>query len=129
VLLDTLYHRKVFKVNCVFLGMLRIKKLTDIIGKKVYTDTGDFFGEIEESNLVENKVDSWRIKIASSMGSFLGGAKGVIIPHQFVKAVGDVIVVSRASLPLDEGEETIEQTVDLSNDRGMGEEVEEVAVV
>jgi len=109
--------------------MLRIKKLTDIIGKKVYTDTGDFFGEIEESNLVENKVDSWRIKIASSMGSFLGGAKGVIIPHQFVKAVGDVIVVSRASLPLDEGEETIEQTVDLSNDRGMGEEVEEVAVV
>ena len=71
-------------------------------------------GEIEEANLIENKVDSWRIRIANSMGSFLGGARGVIIPHQFVKAVGDIIVVSRANLPLEEGEETVEQTVDLS---------------
>ena len=94
--------------------MLKIKKLTDVIGKKVYTDTGDLFGEIEESNLVENKIESWRIKVASSMGSFLGGARGVIIPHQFVRAVGDIVIVSRASLPLDEGEETVEETVDLS---------------
>jgi sporulation protein YlmC with PRC-barrel domain len=94
--------------------MLKIKKITEVIGKKVYTDTGDFFGEIEESNLVENKVDSWRIRVSGSIGHFLGGARGVIIPHQFVKAIGDVVVVSRASLPLDEGEETIEQTVDLS---------------
>jgi len=107
-------YRKVFKSNSIFFGMLKIKKITDVIGKKVYTDTGDFFGEVEESNLIENKVDSWRIRIASSMGNFLGGARGVIIPHQFVKAVGDVVVISRASLPLDEGEETIEETVDLS---------------
>jgi len=97
--------------------MLKIKKLTEVIGKKVYTDTGDYFGETEECNLVENKIESWRIKIASSMGSFLGGARGVIIPHQFVRAIGDVVIVSRASLPLDEGEETIEETVDLSEDR------------
>ncbi len=96
--------------------MLKIKKLTDVIGKKVYTDTGDLFGEIEESNLIENKIDSWRIKVASSMINFLGGARGVIIPHQFIKAVGDIVVVSRASLPLQEGEESIEQTVDLSEE-------------
>jgi len=98
--------------------MLKIKKVTEVIGKKVYTDTGDFFGEVEESNLIENKVDGWRIKISSSMGHFLGGARGVIIPHQFVKAVGDIVIVSRASLPLDEGEETVEQTVDLSDEVG-----------
>ncbi len=103
--------------------MLRVKKLTEVIGKKVYTDVGDYFGEVEESNLVENKVDSWRIRVASSMGSFLGGARGVIIPHQFVKAVGDVIIVSRASLPLDEGDQTVEQTVDLSNSSGDEESV------
>ena len=96
--------------------MLKIKKLTDVIGKKVYTDTGDYFGEIEESNLVENKIESWRIKIISSMGSFLGGARGVIIPHQFVRAIGDIVIVSRASLPLEEDNETIEETVDLSED-------------
>lgn len=104
--------------------MLRVKKLTEVIGKKVYTDVGDFFGEIEESNLIENKVDSWRIRIAGSMGSFLGGARGVIIPHQFVKAVGDVVIVSRASLPLDEGDETVEQTVDLSSGSRAVEEVD-----
>ncbi|MBT4241717.1 hypothetical protein HOD75_02340 [archaeon] len=96
--------------------MLKIKKITEVINKKVYTDTGDFFGEVEESNLAENKVDSWRIKIASSMGSFLGGARGVIIPHQFVKAVGDVLIISRASLPLEEGDEIVEQTMDLSDE-------------
>lgn len=97
---------------------MKIKKITEIINKKVFTDTGDYFGEVEESNLIENKVDSWRIRISGSMGSFLGGAKGVIIPHQFVKAVGDIVIVSRANLPLEEGDETVEQTVDLS-DEGM----------
>lgn len=95
--------------------MLRVKKITNVIGKRVYTDTGDFFGEIEECNLVENKVESWRIRIAGSMGNFLGGARGVIIPHQFVRAVGDVVIISRANLPLDESGE---QSVDLSEETG-----------
>ena len=98
--------------------MLKIKKVSEIIGKKVYTDTGDYFGEVEESNLIENKVDSWRIRVAGSMGHFLGGARGVIIPHQFVKAIGDVVIVSRGSLPLEEGESTVGDTVDLSEDSG-----------
>ena len=102
--------------------MLKIKKLTDVIGKKVYTDTGDLFGEVEESNLIENKIDSWRIKVAGSMINFLGGAKGVIIPHQFVRAIGDIIIISKANLPLDEGEETIEETVDLSEERSLNSE-------
>lgn len=98
--------------------MLKIKKVTEIIGKTVYTDTGDLFGQIEESNLIENKVESWKIRISSSMGHFLGGARGVIIPHQFVKAIGDVVIISRANLPLEEGEDTISQTVDLSEESG-----------
>ncbi len=92
--------------------MLRVKKITGVIGKKVFTDTGDFFGEVEECNLVENKVESWRIRIASSIGNFLGGARGVIIPHQFVRAIGDVVIISRANLPLDESQQG--QTMDLS---------------
>lgn len=109
--------------------MLKIKKLTEVIGKRVYTDTGDLFGEIEEANLIENKIDSWRIKVASSMINFLGGARGVIIPHQFVKAVGDIVVVSRASLPLQEGEQSIEQTVDLSEDFDSGTTIESSPVM
>ena len=53
------------------------------------------------------------------MGSFLGGARGVIIPHQFVRAIGDVVIISRASLPLDESNTEVQETVDLSEDDEM----------
>ncbi len=97
--------------------MLKIKKVSEVIGKKVFTDGGDFFGEVEEGNLIENKIEGWRIRISSSMGGFLGGARGVIIPHQFIRAIGDVVLVSRSSLPLEEGEDTVQETVDLSKER------------
>ena len=78
---------------------MRIKKISEVIGTRVYTDSGDFFGEIEEANLADNKIDGWRIKVGGSVVSMIGGAKGVIIPHQFVKAVGDVFLINRAALP------------------------------
>ena len=93
---------------------MKVKKIAEIMGKKVFTDTGDYFGEVEESNLIDNKVDSWRIRVSGSIGSFLGGARGVIIPHQFVKSIGDVMIISRANLPLDEDDEIVEKTVDFS---------------
>jgi sporulation protein YlmC with PRC-barrel domain len=109
-------NRKVYKGILFLIPMpIKIKKLSEVVGKRVYTDSGDYFGEIEEVNLVENKVDSWRIKVAGGIGNFLGGARGVVIPHQFVKAIGDVCVVSRSSLPLqEESEESIpEEEIEL----------------
>lgn len=102
--------------------MLRIKRLNSSLGKKVYTDVGDYFGEVEEVILSENKIDSWRIRVAREMVAQLNGARGVIIPHQFVKAVGDIIVVNRASLPISEESASAgtakqipdEETMDLS---------------
>jgi len=78
---------------------MRIKKITEVIGAKVYTDSGDFFGEIEEANLQENKVDGWRIRVGGSIVSLIGGARGVIIPHQFVKAISDIFIISKSALP------------------------------
>lgn len=78
---------------------MRIKKITDVIGTKVYTDSGDYFGEIEEANLVENKVDGWRIKVGGNIVSLIGGARGVIIPHQFVKAISDIFIINKSALP------------------------------
>lgn len=79
--------------------MLRIKKVSEVIGKDVYTSEGDFFGQVEEVNLVDNKIDGWKVKVGTSFMTMFGGARGVVIPHQFVKAVGDVIVVNKSSLP------------------------------
>lgn len=94
--------------------MLRIRKVSEMVGMRVFTDGGDYFGEIEEANLIENKIESWRIKLSrtSTLSPYLGGARGLIVPHQYVKAIGDVIVVSKAALPSkDEAvEETLEPT-------------------
>ena len=78
---------------------MRIKKITEVIGTKVYTDSGDFFGEVEEANLSENKIDGWRIRVGGSVVSLIGGARGVIIPHQFVKAISDVFIINKGALP------------------------------
>jgi len=79
--------------------MLRIKRLSEVVGKNVYTSEGDYFGQIEEINLADNKIDGWKIRVGSGFMSMLGGAHGVIIPHQFVKAIGDVFIVNKGSLP------------------------------
>ena len=78
---------------------MRVKKVTDVIGTKVYTDSGDYFGEVEEANLQENKIDGWRIKVGGSVMSLIGGARGVIIPHQFVRAISDVFIINKSALP------------------------------
>lgn len=78
---------------------MRIKKIGSVLGMKVYTDNGDYFGEIEEANLSENKIDGWRIRVGGSVLALIGGARGVIIPHQFVKAISDVFIISKSALP------------------------------
>ena len=78
---------------------MRIKKISDVVGTKVYTDSGDFFGEVEEANLSENKIDGWRIRVGGSIISLIGGAKGVIIPHHFVRAISDIFIINKTALP------------------------------
>ena len=81
--------------------MLDMRKISETENLRAYTDDGRFFGEIEDAILQKNKVESWKIR--ASKGSFLSralaGAKGVIVPHQLVKSIGDVMIVSRAAAP------------------------------
>ena len=41
------------------------------------------------------------------MSSALGGARGIIVPQQFLKAIGDVVVISRSAVPVQSSEEEI----------------------
>lgn len=84
--------------------------MSEVIGTKVYTDGGDYFGEVEEANLSDNKIEGWRIRVSGSMISLISGARGVIIPHQFVKAVSDIFIITKSALPSqDEVEEIAEE--------------------
>jgi len=83
---------------------MRIKKISEVIGTKVFTDSGDLFGTIEEANLAENKIDGWRIRVDGSLVAMLSGARGVIIPHQFVKAISDIFIINKSALPSPESD-------------------------
>lgn len=92
--------------------MLKMKKISETYEMKVYTDTGDYFGDIEESILTQTKIFGWRVRATKSsfLNKVLGSAKGVIVPHQLVKSIGDVMIISKAAVPSysDEEEEASE---------------------
>ncbi len=87
-----------------------MKSLKETYDMRVYTDTGDYFGDVEESILSQTKVFGWRVRATknSFLSKVLGSAKGVIVPHQLVKSIGDVMIISKAAVPNYSAEETDE---------------------
>ncbi len=81
--------------------MLRTRKVTDAYNMEVYVETGELFGTVEEGILTSNKVSGWRVRATrnSILDKVLGGAKGVIVPHQLVRSIGDVMIISKAAIP------------------------------
>jgi len=86
--------------------MLKLKRIMETYGMKVFTDAGDYFGDVEEAILTPSKIFGWRIRATknSMLNKFLGSAKGVIVPHQLVKSIGDIIIISKAAIPSYSGE-------------------------
>jgi sporulation protein YlmC with PRC-barrel domain len=87
--------------------MLKMKRVSEVYDMKVFTDTGDYFGDIEECIVATNKISGWRVKATrnSFLNTVLGNAKGVIVPHQLVKSIGDIMIISKAAVPANAPEE------------------------
>lgn len=88
--------------------MLKLKRLSETYEMKVFSDEGDYFGDVEESIIVNNnKLFGWKIRASknSFLSRVLGTAKGVIVPHQLVRAVGDIMIISKNAVPPTEHEE------------------------
>ena len=81
--------------------MLRTKRVSEVMDMQVYTDSGEYFGEVEESLINSNKIFGWKVRSTkkSYLNRVLGGAKGVIVPHQLVKSIGDIMIVTKAEIP------------------------------
>ena len=81
--------------------MLKLKRITETYNMKVFTDSGDYFGDIEEAVTTKTKITAWRVRATktSALSKLLGNAKGVIVPHQLVKSIGDVIIISKSAVP------------------------------
>ena len=91
--------------------MLKMKRISETYAMKVFTDTGDYFGDVEETILTQTKVFGWRVRATknSFLNKVLGSAKGVIVPHQLVKSVGDIMIISKTAVPSFSAEEEKEQ--------------------
>ncbi|MBS3151429.1 PRC-barrel domain-containing protein [Candidatus Woesearchaeota archaeon] len=96
--------------------MLRTKKITETYDMKVFTDQGEYFGDVEECVVTIGKAFGWRVKATRSgaLSRVLGSAKGVIVPHQLVKAIGDIFIINKAAIP------------SFSEEEASGEEREEI---
>jgi sporulation protein YlmC with PRC-barrel domain len=81
--------------------MLKMKRISEVYDMKVFTDGGDYFGDVEESIVTKNRIFGWRVKSTrnSYLNKVLGSAKGVIVPHQLVKAIGDIMIISKSAVP------------------------------
>ncbi len=78
-----------------------MKRISETYDMRVFTDAGDYFGDIEESILTQTKIFGWKVRATknSFLNKVLGSAKGVIVPHQLVKATGDIMIISKTAIP------------------------------
>jgi len=64
--------------------------LRGLIKKKVYTDTGDYIGKVEEILLGKGKIDSLKIRLDKKQKFRV---KGIIIKYKNVKCVGHIVII------------------------------------
>ncbi len=81
--------------------MLRMRKISQCYDMKVFTDSGEYFGDVEECILTKTKIAGWRVRATknSYLSKVLGSAKGVIVPQQLVKNMSDIMIISKAAMP------------------------------
>ena len=70
---------------------------------------GDLIGVIEEVILVVKRGDGWGIVVArdSGMIEVLGGERGIIVPHQLIKAIGDIFIINKNAVPIQTEDEEV----------------------
>lgn len=75
--------------------------MTDTYNMKVFTDEGYYFGTVNEAIVTQTKVSGWKVRADqnSFLSRVIGTAQGVIVPHELVKAMGDVMIISKAAVP------------------------------
>lgn len=89
------------------------QEITSLVGREVYTKNGVFVGEVEDLRLDLDSQTVTGLAVgnvnAALFDSEIRRSKGVIVPYRWVRAVGDVVlvtdVVERVRAPDDEREE------------------------
>lgn len=74
------------------------QEITSLVGREVYSKNGVFVGQVEDLRLDLDTESVTGLALASLNDDLFAGrasgARGVIIPYRWVRAVGDVIIVN-----------------------------------
>lgn len=74
------------------------QEITALVGREVYSSNGVFIGEVEDVRLDLDEITVTGLAIHQVNQELFGerthGSRGVIVPYDWVQAVGDVILVS-----------------------------------
>ena len=80
---------------------LNERTMADVQNRDIFTDKGAYCGKVVD---VEFDLQRFRVRamvVDAAKGSFLanivGGRRGVIVPYQMVKAVGDILIMKHIS--------------------------------
>jgi sporulation protein YlmC with PRC-barrel domain len=74
------------------------QEITSLVGREVYSKNGVFVGQVEDLRLDMGAETVTGLALSSLNDDLFAGraagARGVIIPYRWVRAVGDVILVN-----------------------------------
>jgi sporulation protein YlmC with PRC-barrel domain len=74
------------------------QEITALVGREVYSNNGVFVGEVEDVRLDLDRETVTGLALGELNGELFAGrverGKGVMIPYRWVRAVGDVVLVS-----------------------------------
>jgi len=69
--------------------------ISELINKKVFTNSGHYLGEVKEAILGENRIDSLMIKLDRKLKSKF---KGITVKYKNVRSVGHVVIIDKEIL-------------------------------
>ena len=91
------------------------QEITSLVGREVYSNNGIFVGEVEDLrlNLDGQAVTGLALTNlnAELFAEETNGARGVIVPYRWVRAVGDIIIVNSVVERVREPDEETEEIV------------------
>ncbi len=95
---------------------VNVEKLSEMFSKDVFTDRGKYCGQIKNVKIDLDRFRMGSIVLKAKKGSYLatmlGGKKGIVIPYQFIKAVGDIVIIKHISSESVKGHASREATVE-----------------
>ena len=68
-----------------------LNSIKGLINKKVYSENGDFIGNVSDISLKGNRISNLKIKLNKR---YKFNKEGIIIDYQHVKSVGEIIIIN-----------------------------------